>query len=127
MKRENFYDFLSLSRREDLIYMRLEKNKVILERSIWPDVDGPTEVNEFLRILGIKVNFLLDSGLEFSYDPSTLEPYAAGEGRLFFRNPVTKEYMFHYYEDIGELVFENLITKVKYRIPIYDDLELAEY
>ena len=94
---------------------------VVLERSIWPDVDGPEGVNEFLKGLNIQVSFLLDSGIRFEYDPSKVEPYKVGEGTLYFKDSLTKANLFHYYEDIGELVFENLATKEEYKIPIYDD------
>jgi hypothetical protein len=96
-------------------------DEVVLRREIWPDVDGPEGVNQFLKGLGIKVSFLLDSGLKFSYPPERLEPYKIGEGTLFFKDPITKENLFHYYEGIEELVFENMITKETYKIPIYDD------
>lgn len=94
---------------------------ITLNRSIWPDVDGPEGVNEFLKGLNIQVSFLLDSGIRFEYDPSKVEPYKVGEGTLYFKDPLTKANLFHYYEGIGELVFENLATKEKYKIPIYDD------
>lgn len=97
--------------------------EVCLRRSIWPDTDGPDEVNKFLGNLGIKVNFLLDSGISFKYIPEELEPYKIGEGTLYFKDTVTKENLFHYYEDIDDIVFENLVTKQTLRIPIYDDLE----
>lgn len=94
---------------------------ITLNRSIWPDVDGPEGVNQFLKGLGIQVSFLLDSGLKFEYDPEKLEPYRIGNGTLYFKDPVTKDNLFHYYEDLAELVFENLATNEKYTIPIYDD------
>jgi hypothetical protein len=99
----------------------MRKGEVILNRSIWPDVDGPEEVNRFLGSLGISVSFLLDSGLRFEYDPEKLEPYKIGNGTLYFKDPVTKANLFHYYEAIEELVFENLVTKQEYKIPIYDN------
>ena len=99
----------------------MQKGEVILNRPIWPDVDGPEGVNQFLKGLGIEVSFLLDSGLKFSYSPERLEPYKIGEGTLFFKDSVTKEILFHYHEGIEELVFENMITKETYKIPIYDD------
>ena len=98
----------------------MRKGEIILNRSIWPDVDGPEEVNRFLKGLGIEVSFLLDSGIKFFYS-ERLEPYKIGEGTLFFKDSVTKENLFHYYEGIEELVFENMITKEIYKIPIYDD------
>lgn len=101
----------------------MKEGKIILERPVWPDVDGPKEVNEFLKGLGIKVCFLLDSGIEFSYPTEQLEPYKIGNGTLYFKDSVTKENLFHYYEDIGELVFYNMIKKETYRIPIYDEWE----
>ena len=97
------------------------KRSIILERSIWPDIDGPEGVNEFLKGLDIRVSFLLDSGIKFEYDPSKFDPYKISEGTLYLQDPITKDNLFHYYEDIGELVFENLVTKEKYTIPIYDD------
>ena len=126
------------TRREDLIYVinkiityekkikeimeETQRNGVVvLERSIWPDVDGPEGVNEFLNGLGVKVSFLLDSGIKFEYDPSKFDPYKIGEGTLYLQDPITKDNLFHYYEDIGGIVFENLVTKEKYTIPIYDD------
>ena len=99
----------------------MQKGEVILNRPIWPDVDGPEGVNEFLRDLGISVSFLLDSGIRFEYDPEKLEPYQIGNGTLYFKDPITKDNLFHYYEDIGGIVFENLVTKDKFTIPIYDD------
>jgi hypothetical protein len=126
------------TRREDLIYVinkiityekkikeimeETQRNGVVvLERSIWPDVDGPEGVNEFLKGMGVKVSFLLDSGIKFEYDPSKFDPYKIGEGTLYLQDPITKDNLFHYYEDIGGIVFENLVTKEKYTIPIYDD------
>ena len=126
------------TRREDLIYVinkmityekkmkeimeETQRNGVVvLERSIWPDVDGPEGVNEFLKGLGVKVSFLLDSGIKFEYDPSKFDPYKIGKGTLYLQDPITKDNLFHYYEDIGGIVFENLVTKEKYKIPIYDD------
>ena len=103
----------------------MKKGEIILNRSIWPDVDGPEEVNRFLGSLGIKVSFLLDSGLRFEYDPEKLEPYKIGNGTLYFKDPVTKSNLFHYYEDLADLVFENLVTKQNYRIPIYEEFEMA--
>ena len=100
--------------------------EIILNRPIWPDVDGPKDVNEFLKDLGIKVSFLLDSGLQFEYPSEKLEPYKIGEGTLYFKDPVTKENLFHYFEGIGELVFENLCTEKELKIPIYDELEDIE-
>ena len=97
------------------------KGSIVLERSIWPDVDGPDGVNKFLKGLGVKVSFLLDSGIKFEYDPSKFDPYKIGEGTLYLQDPITKDNLFHYYEDIGGIVFENLVTKEKYTIPIYDD------
>lgn len=97
------------------------KGSIVLERSIWPDVDGPEGVNEFLKEIGVKVNFLLDSGIKFEYDPEKLEPYQIGNGTLYFKDPITKDNLFHYYEDIGDLVFCNLATRQNYKIPIYDD------
>ena len=94
---------------------------VVLERSIWPDVDGPEGVNEFLKGMGVKVSFLLDSGIKFEYDSSKFDPYKIGEGTLYLQDPITKDNLFHYYEDIEGIVFENLVTKEKYTIPIYDD------
>ena len=99
----------------------MQRCEVILNRSIWPDIDGPDGVNEFLKGLEIKVSFLLDSGLCFEYNPSRLEPYQIGNGTLWFKDPITKENLLHYYEGIGELVFENLITEQTFKIPIYDD------
>jgi hypothetical protein len=99
----------------------MKKEYITLKRSIWPDVDGPRGVNQFLKGLGIEVSFLLDSGLKFSYSPECLEPYKIGEGTLFFKDSVTKENLLHYYEGLEELVFENMITKETYKIPIYDD------
>ena len=95
--------------------------EICLERSIWPDIDGPDEVNNFLKRLQIKVSFLLDSGISFQYPPDSLEPYQIGNGTLYFKDPVTKENLFHYYEGIGELVFEDLITNKSFRIPIYEE------
>ena len=126
------------TRREDLIYVinkiityekkmkeimeETQRNGVVvLERSIWPDVDGPEGVNEFLKGLGVKVSLLLDSGIKFEYDSSKFDPYKIGEGTLYLQDPITKDNLFHYYEDIGGIVFENLVTKEKYTIPIYDD------
>lgn len=97
------------------------KNKIRLKRSIWPDIDGPDDVNRFLKRLGIEVRFLLDDGLEFSYPSDRLEPVKSGEGTLYFRDPLTKDLVFHYYEDIGEAVFENLITSENFEVPIYED------
>ena len=97
------------------------KGSIVLRRSIWPDVDGPEGVNEFLKGLDIQVSFLLDSGIKFKYDPSKFDPYKIGEGTLYLQDPITKDNLFHYYEDIGGIVFENLVTKEKYTIPIYDD------
>jgi hypothetical protein len=99
----------------------MKKEYIMLKRSIWPDVDGPEGVNQFLKGLGIEVSFLLDSGIKFSYSPERLEPYKIGEGTLFFKDSVTKENLLHYYEGLEELVFENMITKETYKIPIYDD------
>lgn len=97
--------------------------EIILERSIWPDVDGPDELNKFLSSLGIKVGFLLDSGLRFEYSADKLEPFKIGNGTLYFKDPATKENLFHYYEDIGDLVFENLITGETFCVPIYNEWE----
>ena len=99
----------------------MKRSEIIMCRSIWPDIDGPEEVNEFLKDLGVSVSFLLDSGIKFEYDPEKLEPYKIGEGTLYLKDPVTKDNLFHYYEDIEELVFENLATKQEYKIPIYDN------
>ena len=97
------------------------KEKIKLKRSIWPDIDGPEDVNRFLKRLGIEVKFLLDDGLEFSYQSDRLEPVKLGEGTLYFRDPITKDLVFHYYEDIGEAVFEDLIMVENFRVPIYED------
>ena len=121
------------TRREDLIYVinkiityekkrnMEERSEIILSRSIWPDVDGPEGVNQFLKGLGVKVSFLLDSGIKFEYDPSKFDSYKIGEGTLYLQDPITRDNLFHYYEGVGELVFENLVTKDKFTIPIYDD------
>ena len=101
--------------------IEMEKGEIVLSRSIWPDVDGPEGVNEFLKGMGVKVSFLLDSGIKFEYDSSKFDPYKIGEGTLYLQDPITKDNHFHYYEDIGGIVFENLVTKEKYTIPIYDD------
>jgi hypothetical protein len=101
--------------------IEMEKGEIVLNRSIWPDVDGPEGVNEFLGDLEIRVSFLLDSGIKFEYDSSKFDPYKIGEGTLYLQDPITKDNLFHYYEDIGGIVFENLVTKEVYKIPIYDD------
>lgn len=97
------------------------KHEVVFSRPIWPDVDGPEEVNKFLEGLGIKVSFLLDSGIKFSYDFDKFDSYRIGDETLYLKDPITKNNLFHYYEGIGELVFENLITMEKFTIPIYDE------
>ena len=96
----------------------MKEKEIRLGRSIWPDVDGPYEVNKFLEKLGIKVSFLLDDGLLFTYNSEKLEPVKIGEATLYFRDTGTKENLFHYYEDFDFLVFEALGDSFK--IPIID-------
>lgn len=104
----------------------MNREEICLRRSCWPDVDGPEGVNKFLENLGIEVKFLLDDGISFSYFPDCLEPYKIGEGTLYFKDPKTKDNLFHYYEDISDLVFVNMITSETYRIPIYEEEDFAK-
>ena len=94
--------------------------EVRLERSIWPDVDGPEEINEFLKKIGVSVNFLLDDGLLFTYPQDKLEPYKSSDATLYFKDVATRDIVFHYYEDFGYLVFEVLGEEKKLPILEFD-------
>ena len=89
-------------------------------KNIWPDADGPNEVNKFLKKYGVKLSFLLDDGVEFEIISESVEVNLVSNDSCYFIDSTTKSILIHYYESFGELVFES--NTEKFTIPILEEI-----
>ena len=101
-----------------LVLLICGMKKVRCGKNIWPDVDGPKDVNRFLEKYGIKLSFLLYDGVGFELSDN-VEVYDISSGSCYFRDTRTKDILLHYYEDFGELVFDGM--NEKFTVPILEE------
>lgn len=93
-------------------------------KDIYPDFDAfnPDDLEHFLMKSDLKVDYLLDDGIQVSYPEEKMEAYQVGSDSIFLRDTMTKAVIFHIYEGFGSIVFENHQTGKTFELTIQEDI-----
>lgn len=93
-------------------------------KDIYPDFDAfsPDDLERFLMKSGLKIDYLLDNGIQVSYPEESMEAYQVGSDSIFLRDTMSKSVVFHIYEGFGAIMFENHQTGRTFELIIQEDL-----
>ena len=110
---------------------RLVKSKTLylmktirLCKNIYPDFDNidEEELERFLGVLRLKLDYLLDDGIMITYPEEDLEPYQVGSDSIYLRNTTTKDPVLHIYESFDFIELVNIKANKTFKIAIQEDI-----